>query len=202
VWCSLWGTDWILKYYLDELRLQRVKRTAWTLARRYKKNKQTIFKASNDILILSVWRGIISKTCAFARVPSYYTQRWTREVSLQWYSFLNYVAILSCTLFFYFVLYNQNRVSVFAYSSRMDTPVCSKLGMLIFWNKEEILEGQKLRKNILGLSLSEGGSCSSETEHNRSMAPRPKLFVSASILQEQRPQPEVFWFVSRWRCWV
>jgi hypothetical protein len=24
VWCSLWGTDWILKYYLDELRLQRV----------------------------------------------------------------------------------------------------------------------------------------------------------------------------------
>jgi hypothetical protein len=22
VWCSLWGTDWILKYYLDELRLQ------------------------------------------------------------------------------------------------------------------------------------------------------------------------------------
>jgi hypothetical protein len=31
------------------------------------------------------------------------------------------------------------------------------------------------------------GSCSSETEHNRSMAPRPELFVSASILQEQRP---------------
>jgi hypothetical protein len=25
VWCSLWGTDWILKYYLDELRLRRVK---------------------------------------------------------------------------------------------------------------------------------------------------------------------------------
>jgi hypothetical protein len=24
VWCSLLGTDWILKYYLDELRLQRV----------------------------------------------------------------------------------------------------------------------------------------------------------------------------------
>jgi hypothetical protein len=24
VWCSLWGTDWILKYYLDELRFQRV----------------------------------------------------------------------------------------------------------------------------------------------------------------------------------
>jgi hypothetical protein len=23
VWCSFWGTDWILKYYLDELRLQR-----------------------------------------------------------------------------------------------------------------------------------------------------------------------------------
>jgi hypothetical protein len=25
VWCSLWGTDWILKCYLDELRLQRLK---------------------------------------------------------------------------------------------------------------------------------------------------------------------------------
>jgi len=24
VWCSLWGTDWILKYYLDELRFQTV----------------------------------------------------------------------------------------------------------------------------------------------------------------------------------
>jgi hypothetical protein len=24
--CSLWGTNWILKYYLDELRLQRVKK--------------------------------------------------------------------------------------------------------------------------------------------------------------------------------
>jgi hypothetical protein len=25
VWCSLLGTDWILKYYLDELQLQRIK---------------------------------------------------------------------------------------------------------------------------------------------------------------------------------
>jgi hypothetical protein len=25
VWCSLWGTDWILKYYLEKLRLQRFK---------------------------------------------------------------------------------------------------------------------------------------------------------------------------------
>jgi hypothetical protein len=24
MWCSLWGTDWILKYHLDKLRLQRV----------------------------------------------------------------------------------------------------------------------------------------------------------------------------------
>jgi hypothetical protein len=24
VWCCLWGTDWFLKYYKDELRLQRV----------------------------------------------------------------------------------------------------------------------------------------------------------------------------------
>jgi hypothetical protein len=25
VWCSLWGKDWLLKYYLDDLRLQMVK---------------------------------------------------------------------------------------------------------------------------------------------------------------------------------
>jgi hypothetical protein len=25
VWCCLWGTDWILKYLLDELQLQMVK---------------------------------------------------------------------------------------------------------------------------------------------------------------------------------
>jgi hypothetical protein len=25
VWCSLWGTDWILKYYLDGLQLQRAR---------------------------------------------------------------------------------------------------------------------------------------------------------------------------------
>jgi hypothetical protein len=30
--------------------------------------------------------------------------------------------------------------------------------------------------------------CSSETKHDRTTAPRPKLFVSASRLQEQRPQ--------------
>jgi hypothetical protein len=29
VWCSLCGTDCILKYYLDELRLQRVKSRNW-----------------------------------------------------------------------------------------------------------------------------------------------------------------------------
>jgi hypothetical protein len=31
VWCCLWGTDWILKYYLDELRLQRVNENFRTL---------------------------------------------------------------------------------------------------------------------------------------------------------------------------
>jgi hypothetical protein len=32
VWCSLWGTDWILKYYLDEFQLQMVDLVArWVL---------------------------------------------------------------------------------------------------------------------------------------------------------------------------
>jgi hypothetical protein len=31
VWCFLCGTDWILKYYLDELRLQRVNLECWCI---------------------------------------------------------------------------------------------------------------------------------------------------------------------------
>jgi hypothetical protein len=38
------------------------------------------------------------------------------------------------------------------------------------------------------LSPGEGGSCSSETKHNRRTAPRPKLFVSERRLQKQRHQ--------------
>jgi hypothetical protein len=47
------------------------------------------------------------------------------------------------------------------------------------------------RKTALGLSFNEDGLCSSETKHDR-MAPRPKLFVSIRILQEQWPQPQKF----------
>jgi hypothetical protein len=75
---------------------------------------------------------------------------------------------------------------MFAYSSRTDKPICTKLCMLIPWDEEEILEGSKLRKSVLSSSPGEGGSCSSETKHDRRTAPRPELFVSARRLQEQR----------------
>jgi hypothetical protein len=75
---------------------------------------------------------------------------------------------------------------MFTYSSR--TLICTKLGMLIPWEQEEILERSKLRRSVLSLSPGEGGSCSSETKHDRRMAPRPKLFFWKRRLQKQRPQ--------------
>jgi hypothetical protein len=79
-------------------------------------------------------------------------------------------------------------VRTFAYSSGTDKPIGTKLGILILWDQEEILERSKLRKSVQSSSPSEGGSCSSETKHNRRTAPRPKLFASTRKLQEQRPQ--------------
>jgi hypothetical protein len=80
-------------------------------------------------------------------------------------------------------------VCMFAYSSssRRDKPICTKLGMLIPWDQEENI-GSKLRKSVLSSIPGEGGSCSSETKHDRRTAPRPVLFVSASRLQEERPR--------------
>jgi hypothetical protein len=69
-------------------------------------------------------------------------------------------------------------VCMFAYSSRMDKPICTKHGMLILWDQEEILERLKLRKSVLSSSPGEGGSCTSETKRDRKTAPRPKLLPS------------------------
>jgi hypothetical protein len=41
---------------------------------------------------------------------------------------------------------------MFAYSSRTDEPIFPKLGMLMPWNHEGILERSKLRKSVLGSS--------------------------------------------------
>jgi hypothetical protein len=40
-----------------------------------------------------------------------------------------------------------------------------------------------IKQNILSSSPGEGGSCSSETKHDRRTAPRPKLFVSTRRIQ-------------------
>jgi hypothetical protein len=82
-----------------------------------------------------------------------------------------------------------NCVCIFTYSSWTEKPICTKIGILIPWATEEIFERSKLRKNVLSSNPSEGGSCSSETKHDRRTASRPKLFVSKRRLQKQRPQP-------------
>jgi hypothetical protein len=77
---------------------------------------------------------------------------------------------------------------MFAYSSRMDAPICTKLGMLMPWDQEQILERSKLRNIVLSSSQGNGGSCSSEHKHDRRTTPRPNMSVSTRRLQEQRPQ--------------
>jgi hypothetical protein len=79
-------------------------------------------------------------------------------------------------------------VCMFVYRSRTDVQTCTELGTLIHWDHKENIERSKLRKTVLSSSLGEGGSCRSETEHDRRTAPRPKLFVSARRLQELRSQ--------------
>jgi hypothetical protein len=44
-------------------------------------------------------------------------------------------------------------------------------------------------KTVLRSNLGEGGFCSWESKHDSRTAPRPKLFVSARRLQEQKSQP-------------
>jgi hypothetical protein len=97
---------------------------------------------------------------------------------------LRYFALIFCSVCVYICML----VCLFAYSSRTDVPICTKLGILIPWNHEENI-GLKLRKSVLSSSPGEGGSCSSETKRGRRTAPRPKLFVSGTRLQERRQTP-------------
>jgi hypothetical protein len=83
---------------------------------------------------------------------------------------------------------------MFAYSLRRDMLICTKIDMLLPRDQKEILERSKLRKIVLSSSSGEGGSCSSETKHDRRMAPRR--------LQEKTPQTRNICtgFESRWEC--
>jgi hypothetical protein len=66
---------------------------------------------------------------------------------------------------------------LFAYNSRNDKQICTKFGMLIPWDQVEKTGGSKLRKSVLSSIPDEGGSCSSETKHDRRTGQRLKLFA-------------------------
>jgi hypothetical protein len=68
-------------------------------------------------------------------------------------------------------------VCLFAYSSWRDKPICNKLGMLP-WVQEENKGRSQLRKTVLSSIFGEDCFCSSETKHDKRMAPRPNLIVS------------------------
>jgi hypothetical protein len=62
----------------------------------------------------------------------------------------------------------------------------------IFYQTSSLERLWKSRKSQPGYFLGSspnGSFCTSETKHDIKSAPRPKLFVSARRLQEQRPQP-------------
>jgi hypothetical protein len=93
----------------------------------------------------------------------------------------NFMKIRSAVLELYTYLKRKVQivgVCMFAYSSKRDIPIFTKLGILILWYQEENSEGSKLRKNVLSSIPSENGSCSSETKHDRRSVPRPKLIFS------------------------
>jgi hypothetical protein len=76
-------------------------------------------------------------------------------------------------------------VCMLAYSSRKDKLICTKLG------KHFLEPGKKnirvrTPESVMSSIPGEGGSCNSETKHDRRTAPRPKLFVSKRRSQELR----------------
>jgi hypothetical protein len=86
------------------------------------------------------------------------------------------------------------KLCVCTYSSRTDTLTCTKLGFIMLLDHKEILKWSKLRI-VLSSSLGEGVSCSSETKRSRRTTAKPKLFVSARRLQDERSQTRrLSWF--------
>jgi hypothetical protein len=61
--------------------------------------------------------------------------------------------------------------------------------MLIPSDQKANVTGSDLQESGLSSIPGQDGSSSSETKHDRETAPKPKLFVSARRLQEQRRQP-------------
>jgi hypothetical protein len=126
-------------------------------------------------------------------VETYWTENMLSVISLRWV-WKNYTILTRVTELYtsYTVQYIKLKlwacVHMFGpYSSRMDSPICTKFCMLIPWDQQGTTGGSKLRKSMSSI-LGEGSSCSSETKHDRRTAPRPKLFVSKRRLQKQRPQ--------------
>jgi hypothetical protein len=65
---------------------------------------------------------------------------------------------------------------------------------LFLETKTKTQEGQNSGINVLSSSPGDGGSCNSETKHDRSTAPRPKLIVLKRRLQELRSLTQkLFW---------
>lgn len=83
---------------------------------------------------------------------------------------------------------------MFPYGSRKDR-TCPKLFTFIAWKQKKNLKWSELRKIVLDSSPSDGSFCSSENMDDRRTEPKPKLFISARILQNKGLKPEKLpWF--------
>lgn len=76
-------------------------------------------------------------------------------------------------------------VCFFAYSSRTDISICTKLGMHISWDEEKTIPSLKLRKSVLGSISTDGISCSipikdgfsrSDNKYDRRKAPKTNTY--------------------------
>jgi hypothetical protein len=72
---------------------------------------------------------------------------------------------------------------MFTYSSKWIHEFAPNLACLFLDTRKIFLKGQNSKKVVMSSSPRKGDACSSETKHNRRMAPRPKMFVSRRRLQ-------------------
>jgi hypothetical protein len=86
-------------------------------------------------------------------------------------------------------MYLTYKIEIVCAYTRNDTPISTKLRMLIPWNQKTFCKGQN-SESVLSSSPGECGFCSLETKHHRRTAPRPKLFVSTRKIQDEGHNPD------------
>jgi hypothetical protein len=82
-------------------------------------------------------------------------------------------------------------IHIFAYSLRMDIPICIKLGMLMPWDREKISERSEVQKLYwVQVPVWVVYVPQKLSKHDTRTVLKSKLFILVTRLQEQRLQPQ------------